>query len=220
MGLPAALRSRILPRDFYDRPAELVARELLGKVLLHASAKGARAGRVVEVEAYEGLDDPASHIGRGFTPRTRGIFGRPGLVYVYFVYGMHHCVNAIALGRSPYGAVLFRALEPLSNLPGLRDGVVMPPRGAMNGPGRLTRALGIGMELNGSDLTLGPLALLDLGVGPPPVRAGPRVGITRAPERPLRFFIPGNPYVSKPWPWGGGEMSPPEMSAKAKARFP
>ncbi len=172
------------------------------------------------MEAYEGLDDPASHIGRGFTPRTRDIFGRPGLAYVYFVYGMHYCVNAIALGRSPHGAVLFRALEPPPNLPGLPKGILRPLRGATNGPGRLTRALGIGMELNGSDLTRGPLVILDVGLGPSFVGSGPRVGITRAPERPLRFFIPGNPHVSKPWPWGKGGTPPPEASVRRKTRVP
>ncbi len=196
------LARAILPRSFYDRETALVARELLGKVLVNLSEEGPRAGIVVECEAYLGLVDPASHIGRGFTPRTAGIFGQPGMVYVYFVYGMHHCVNAVTLARPPYGAVLLRALEPLRKLPGVGGMELLPPLGRTNGPGRLTRALGIGPSHNRGDFTRGPLLLLDLGLPRGPSGRAPRVGVTRAADLPLRFYMKGNPHVSPPKPQG------------------
>jgi DNA-3-methyladenine glycosylase len=199
--LPAELRRRVVSRAFYDRDTETVARDLLGKVLLNFSPAAPRAGLVVEVEAYLGLEDPASHIGRGFTPRTQGIFGHPGKVYVYFIYGTHHCVNAVTLAREPYGAVLFRALEPLEQLPGHPGVRLGAPRSPTTGPGRLTRALGIDLSFNGGDITRGPLVVLDLGRKPPKIGRAPRVGITRAVDEPLRFYVEGNPHVSRPWPW-------------------
>ncbi len=177
-----------------------MAREMLGKVLLSATPQGLMGGKVVEAEAYLGLEDPASHIGRGLTARTQGIFGQPGMVYVYFIYGMHHCVNAVTLSRPPYGAVLLRALEPLDHLKGFPRMGVRPPGGPTNGPGLLTRAMGIDLSHNRGDFTQGPLYLLDLGLDCGPMGAARRVGISRASELPLRYYISGNPHLSSPRP--------------------
>lgn len=176
-----------------------MAKEMLGKLLVKASHDGVRGGVIVECEAYLGLDDPASHIGRGFTPRTTGIFGMPGMVYVYFIYGVHHCVNAVTLSRPPYGAVLIRGLEPISKIGKLE---LAPPLGPTNGPGRLTAALGIDLSDNKGDLTRGPVALLAAGRRRGPLGTAPRVGISRATDLPLRYFLKGNPFVSPPRPEG------------------
>jgi len=153
-----------LPRSFYERDTVTVARDLLGKVLVH----GERRARILEVEAYLGENDPAAHAYRGLTPRTRVLFGPGGHAYVYFVYGMHHCLNVSAEPPGRAGCVLLRAVEGVS------------------GPARLTRAFGVTLDHYGADLTRGPLAILD---GPPSARieTTPRIGITKAAELPLRF---------------------------------
>ncbi len=168
-----------LDRAFYARPAAQVARELLGKTL----AFGDASGRIVETEAYLGEDDGAAHSARGMTPRTRVIFGEPGHAYVYFVYGMHHCLNIVCEPEGVAGCVLIRALEGLG--------------GKANGPGKLTRALGITLAQNGVDVTRGPItihAAEDREVFEIAVSA--RIGITKSVELPLRFFIRGNRSVS------------------------
>src|SRR5579864_248606 len=137
----------ILRRDFYDRPAVEVARALLGKVLVH----GPTAGIIVETEAYLGGDDLASHSARGITDRTRVIFGPPGHAYVYLIYGMHHCLNIVAEPEGVAGCVLIRAVEPV----GAVAEIALPS----NGPGKLTRALGITLNHYGVDLTQGPITL-------------------------------------------------------------
>jgi DNA-3-methyladenine glycosylase len=175
-----------LPRSFYARPTVEVARDLLGKVIRHGRAYA----RIVETEAYLGVGDAAAHSARGPTPRTRVIFGPPGHAYVYLIYGMHYCLNIVAEPEGVAGCVLIRAVEPL--------GAIARPAVASNGPGKLTRALGITLEHYGADLTRGPIALHE----PPdqePFEIGisPRIGISQAADLPLRFFIRGNRFVSR-----------------------
>ena len=174
---------RRLNRAFYARPTVEVARGLLGKILRH----GAASARIVEVEAYLGANDAAAHSASGLTPRTRVIFGRPGHAYVYLIYGMHHCLNIVAEPEGVAGCVLIRAVEPLA-------GVNLPT----NGPGKLTRALGITLEHYGLDLTRGPITVHSAGDDAVfEIAVSPRIGIRKATELPLRFFIRGNRFVSK-----------------------
>jgi DNA-3-methyladenine glycosylase len=189
----------ILPREFYDRPTIEVAKDLLGKVVRH----GDTAGLIVETEAYLGGDDLASHSARGLTERTRVIFGPPGHAYVYLIYGMYECLNIIAEPAGVAGCVLIRAIEPTVGLdimkerrPAARD-----PRELASGPGKLTMALGITRELNGADVTRGPLTLHNLTQPRDfAIHTSPRIGITQCADWPLRFTIAGNPFVSRPWP--------------------
>ena len=152
-----ATESRVLPREFYNRDAVTVARELLGKILVH----GRTAGMIVETEAYLGGDDLAAHSARGITNRTRVIFGPPGHAYVYFIYGMHECLNLVAEPEGKPGCVLIRAAEPVAGIP------IMKRRRAKgrtveklaSGPGNLTQAFGITRAQNGVDVTHGPLVV-------------------------------------------------------------
>lgn len=162
------MNSRPLPRRFYARPTIEVARDLLGKVLVH----GNHAGAIVEVEAYLPDGDLAAHSSKGITPRTRVIFGRPGHAYVYLIYGMYECLNFVAEPEGTPGCVLIRGVE-----------------GQGDGPGKLTRAMGITRALNGADLTKGPLTVhapkrereFDIEVSP-------RIGIRQCADLPLRFL--------------------------------
>lgn len=180
-----------MPRSFYDRPTLEVARDLLGKVLVHSAAHGRRAGRIVEVEAYVGPEDRANHASRGRTLRTQIMFGPPGYAYVYLIYGMYSCLNAVTEAEGFPAAVLIRALEPLE---GISAGT--------NGPGRLCRAMGIDRSLNGADLAGESLFVEDDGVRPPPaaILAGPRVGVAYAgawAEKPWRLYLAGSPWLSR-----------------------
>jgi DNA-3-methyladenine glycosylase len=182
-----------------------VAPYLLGKLLAH----GTRVGRIVEVEAYHGELDPASHAFRGRTARNATMFGRAGLLYVYFSYGMHWCANIVCGEEGVARAVLLRALEPVSGVEEMaaaraarrRTGLAPPERDLCRGPGNLTTALGIGKDDDGVDLlsAASPIRLLDDGT-PPPIGAalamGPRVGITRAADVEWRFWVAGSRYVS------------------------
>lgn len=171
-----------LDRSFYARPTVEVARGLLGKVIRHGRA----AARIVEVEAYLGKNDAAAHSARGLTRRTRAIFGPPGHAYVYLIYGMHHCLNIVAEPEGIAGCVLIRAVEPLRGI-----------EGPANGPGKLTRALGITLEQYGADLTRGPLTVQEAEAGEVfEIAVSRRIGITKAAELPLRFYIAGNRFVS------------------------
>ena len=168
---------------FYLRPAVQVARELLGNILAFETA----SGRIVETEAYLGEDDAAAHSARGITPRTRVIFGEPGHAYIYFIYGMHNCLNIVCEPEGIAGCVLIRALEPISGLSGLA-----------NGPGKLTRALGIRIAHNGVDVTEGPITIhAPEHTEQFEIATSPRVGITKSADLPLRFFIKGNRSVSR-----------------------
>lgn len=157
----------ILPRAFYARPTVEVARGLLGKRLL----LGGHGGRILEVEAYLPLGDEAAHAWRGRTRRTEVLFGPPGHAYVFLNYGVHYCLNVVAEPEGIPGCVLIRSVE-----------------GAGDGPGKLTRALGITLEHYGADLTRGPLVIRD-APDPRSVEVTPRIGIRRSAELPLRFRI-------------------------------
>jgi len=171
---------------------------LLNKVLVH----GERAGRVVEVEAYDGQADPASHAFRGRTPRNQVMFGRPGHLYVYFTYGMHWCANVVVGPEGVAGAVLLRALAPIGGLPAMRRArpAAKTERELCSGPAKLCQALGITGTLDGADLVTGDrrIVLVDDGT-PPPHRplCGPRVGISQGTERRWRWWVEGDPNVSR-----------------------
>lgn len=192
----AVAGATVLPREFYARPTVEVARGLLGKILVHGRA----AGRIVETEAYLGLEDLAAHASRGITERTRVLFGPPGHAYVYFIYGMHECLNLVAEPDGVPGCVLVRALEPLAGIslmrrrrPGAHS-----IRDLASGPGKLTAALDITRKLYGADVTRGALTVRN-----PPADGGfdilttPRVGITHCADWPLRFVIAGSPFASR-----------------------
>jgi DNA-3-methyladenine glycosylase len=188
----------VLPRRFYARDALVVAPALVGATLVRREAEGEIGGVIVEVEAYHGALDPASHAHRGPTPRNRVMFGPPGHAYVYFVYGMHHCVNVVTGPVGEAQAVLLRAVAPSVGLARWRERRPdLPLDRAGSGPGRLARALGLtraddGLDLLGADLFLRPRR------GPaPPLARGPRIGIRLAREDPWRFWWAGHPAVSR-----------------------
>jgi DNA-3-methyladenine glycosylase len=190
-----------LERAFYDRPVLEVARDLVGCVVRH----GPTAGVIVETEAYH-HSEPACHAYVGLTPRTKTLYGPPGVAYVYRSYGIHALLNAVCEPEGEGAAVLIRALEPLDGIAAMRArrGARLRLEDLCSGPGKLTQALGIGLELNGTSLLGGPVAF------EAPVRArsaievevGPRVGITKAAELPWRFCAFGSRHVSRPWPPG------------------
>jgi DNA-3-methyladenine glycosylase len=188
--------SEVLPRSFYERPTVEVARDLLGKVLVH----GKTAGRIVEVEAYLGLDDLAAHASRGLTQRTQVLFGPPGHAYVYLIYGMYECLNLVAEPDGTPGCVLIRALEPMAGIDLMRQ---RRPRARSredlaSGPGKLTLAMAINRRHNGADLTRGSLTVRALGNEPPAeIGVSSRIGIRQCVDWPLRFFNPGNRFVSR-----------------------
>ena len=189
-----------LPRSFYDRDTTIVARELLGKLLVHVARGVKRIGKIVEVEAYLGPHDLAAHSARGLTERTKVMFGPPGHAYVYLIYGMYHCLNVVTEREGHASAVLLRALEPVENLDG-----------RTKGPGLLCRAMHVDRRLNGHDLLSdnffiaapvfrgaakdGPLKTESFTI----VRR-PRIGVDYArhwAKRPLRFYIKNNPFISR-----------------------
>lgn len=190
---------RALSASFYDRPTERVARDLLGAVLEHASPEGFASGRIVETEAYLGPDDPACHAVVGRTERTWNLHGPPGVAYVYFIYGVHWCFNAVTREEGHGSAVLVRAVEPVRGVELMRRrrGMVRRDIDLTNGPGKLCQALGITGALDGARLDRGALRIL---VGEPlpdaDVDVTARVGITKAADWPLRWVVRGNPYVS------------------------
>lgn len=193
-------RAPALPVSFYDRPAEVVARELLGTTLVCRTDDGIAAGRIVETEAYLGPHDPACHAAAGVTSRTRILYGPPGVAYVYFIYGMHWCMNAVVRENGFGAAVLLRALEPVSGVPLMRERrrAARHVRDLARGPGNLCRALGIDGSHNGLSLSRGKLRILaGAEVPDEEVSIGPRIGIRKAAEWPLRFWVTGNASVSR-----------------------
>ncbi len=192
---PPGRREQARLSALLGRPTVEAARALLGCVLVRRLGDRLIAARLVETEAYLGPLDPAAHSFAGRTPRTEPLWGEPGTLYVYFVYGMHHCLNIAVDRRGFPGCVLLRAAQPLE------DSGLAP--GACCGPGRLCRALGIDTRLSGRHL-FEPQPALTLREGPPPARVveAPRVGITKATERLLRFYDPDSPAVSAPRPAG------------------
>jgi DNA-3-methyladenine glycosylase len=187
----------VVPRDFYRRDPREVAPELLNKVLVH----GTRAGRIVEVEAYCGSEDPGAHTYRGMTERNRTMFGPPGGLYVYFTYGMHWCANAVCGDEGVGVAVLLRALAPLEGLDEMRAArpAARRDRDLCSGPAKLCQALGIDGGFDGSDLVRGDrdVRIVDDGVAPPtaPVQTL-RIGLTAGAEHPWRWYVAGDPNVS------------------------
>jgi len=198
------VRGRPLPRDFYLRPTLRVARALLGKILVHETAAGTTAGRIVEVEAYRGPKDRAAHSSGGRrTPRNEVMYGPPGHAYVYFIYGIHHCMNVVCQPPDIPEAVLLRALEPVEGetLMRRRRGLADAPAWRLcRGPGALCQAMGIGRPQNGSDLVRGALRVLDAPDVPPGrVARTPRIGVDYAgvdAARPWRFVTRGTRAVS------------------------
>ncbi|MGO9027716.1 MAG: DNA-3-methyladenine glycosylase [Acidimicrobiales bacterium] len=187
-----------VPRQLLAGDAASVAPTLLNKVLV----KGDRAGRIVEVEAYGGAHDPASHAYRGRSPRNEVMFGGPGLLYVYFTYGMHWCANVVCGPVGEAQAVLVRALVPLTGIEAMQADrpAARQVRDLCNGPAKLCQALGIGGLDNGVDLVSGEGAImvLDDGVAPPRRPGnGVRIGISVATERTMRWWVPDEPCVSK-----------------------
>lgn len=197
-----SVRHRPLPPSFFDRKAETVARELLGSLLVSDSAEGLCVGRIVETEAYPGPHDPASHASRsvGRTARNDPMFGPPGTIYIHLNYGVHWCLNAVVGSEGHPAAVLIRAVEPVEGLelmrsrrPRRRD------RELTNGPGKLTKAMGIGPTVQRLRLTGGPPLFIAVGEAVPTsavVRAR-RVGISKGAEAEWRFYDGRSPWVSR-----------------------
>lgn len=188
------MKLRTLPRAFYERPTETVAKDLLGKVIVRRPDAGGPPllARIVEVEAYLGERDQASHARRGPTPRAAIMFGPPGHVYTYLIYGIHVCLNFVAKPDGVAGAVLIRAAEPM--------GWSADPR-LLAGPGKLCRALGIALAHKGLDLAdpAGAISVADDRSPPPRAARSARIGVDYAGDwagRPLRFFVQGHPSVS------------------------
>jgi DNA-3-methyladenine glycosylase len=199
-----ALASRadrfVTDRAWFDRPSPEVARDLLGMRLVHSTPEGSTVARIVEVEAYQGPEDLAAHSSHGRTARNAVMFGPPGHIYVYFVYGMHHCMNIVCGPGEKPEAVLIRAaaIEEGLALAQARRGAV-PQRRLAAGPGNLAKALGIDRALNGADLLRGPLRLA-WGEAPGEVVRRPRIGVDYAgawAARPLRFLVRDDPHVSR-----------------------
>jgi DNA-3-methyladenine glycosylase len=182
--------------DFFARPAQELAPDLLSCVLLH----GETAGMLVETEAYLGTGDLAAHASRGLTPRTQVIFGPAGRAYVYFIYGMHECLNVVADRDGVPGCVLIRALEPLCGLEQMfqRRNWNGPATGLANGPGKLTQALAITRDSYGARLDRGPLRIRRWREPPRfDIAVTPRIGISQCGDWPLRFIWAGHPCVSR-----------------------
>ena len=208
LSLQQILQAKILARKFFNRDAVTVARELLGKLLIRRQGQRSLAGRVVETEAYLGPDDPAAHAFSGRTARNSVLFGPPGHAYVYFIYGNHFCLNVSCMQDGRGEGVLFRALEPaygikaMARQRGLELSASSPIaklRMISSGPGRMSEAMEITRERdNDKDLTSrsSDLWLADDGFRPAAIVATPRIGITKAVDRPLRFVIARNAYVS------------------------
>jgi DNA-3-methyladenine glycosylase len=191
--------SAALPARFYDRDTEQVARDLLGAVLRCTTPTGAASGRIVETEAYLGEHDLACHAAAGLTARTMWLYGAPGTAYVYFIYGVHWCFNAVTRAVGSPSAVLVRAVEPLDGVELMRErrGEVRD-RDLTNGPGKLCEALGITGALNGQPLRKSAIEILRGEEIPDSrVRVTPRIGITKSAEWPLRWLVLDNAYVSK-----------------------
>jgi DNA-3-methyladenine glycosylase len=187
---------RILRRAFYERPTVEVARDLLGKALVHGPA----AGIIVETEAYLGGDDLAAHSARGITNRTRVIFGPPGHAYVYFIYGMYECLNIVAEPEGAPGCVLVRAVEPVAGIEIMqrRRPAARRVEDLASGPGKLTLAMGITRAHNGADLTRGALVVREPGeTRHVEIDVTARVGIRECADWPLRFVVRGNRFVSQ-----------------------
>jgi DNA-3-methyladenine glycosylase len=204
-------RVTLLTADFYNRDPRRVARALLGKLLIRKSRRGILAGRIVETEAYLGTGDAAAHSAPGKTARNAVLFGPPGYAYVYFIYGNHYCLNVSCLPDGVAGGVLFRAFEPVEGINQMAEarGIELPKdtklwkisllKKISSGPGRMSEALDVTRERdNGKSLVSGrsDLRIVDDGYRVRKVTVTPRIGIVKAADELLRYFIAGNPFVS------------------------
>jgi DNA-3-methyladenine glycosylase len=208
--------NRRLNRSFFNRSTLKVAKELLGKYLVVKQGGNYVSGKIVETEAYIGPNDPASHAYRGMTPRNRIMFGHPGYAYVYFTYGMHHCLNFVTERKGFPAAVLVRALEPADGIEIMkkRRKIVENPalrsessgsktkggndlKNLTNGPAKLCQALGIDRTLNGADLCSDVIYVEDRGNKPIKIVSSYRMGITEGKDKKWRFYIENNKFVSK-----------------------
>lgn len=184
-----------MDKTYFDQPTVEVAKRLLGQLLVHRSPEGLTSGIIVETEAYLGLNDPASHAYRGQTPRNSPMFGPGGHAYVYFTYGMHYCFNVVT--DYPGEAVLIRALEPVEGISLMKARRELDDLNRLcKGPACVVKAMGITKEYNGISLAGEPLTIESTDVMPP-ISISKRIGISKAIDEPLRFYISGNPFVSK-----------------------
>ena len=191
-----------IPRLFYSRPALDVASDLLGKILVRRLGRRILSGKIVETEAYVGPHDLACHASKGHTLRTSVMFGPPGYAYVYMIYGFYFCLNVVTESVGYPAAVLIRAVEPLENVDLMRELRNNPQRetNIASGPGKLCMAMSVDKQLNGADLTGTTIWIEDRKLDPGPIRTSPRVGVDYAGEykdKPWRFFVDGNPHVSR-----------------------
>jgi DNA-3-methyladenine glycosylase len=213
-------RAATLPVSFFNRPAEQVARELLGTRVISLVDGERTIGRIVETEAYLGYDDPASHGYRHRrNQRNAALFGSPGTWYVYLSYGMHWCANLVCEEEGKASAVLLRALEPLEGIEMMRHrrGCVAD-RELCSGPGKLCQALGITRSLDGASMSNGLVLVAPPEDGPPPVIVtSPRIGITKAADWPLRFTVAGSTWISRRG-WDPGRPRAPRNPAKANGQ--
>jgi len=208
-------RYQPLARSFYTRPTIELAPDLLGRLLVRLMPDGTvLAGRIVETEAYLGRGDAACHSERGRTDANAPIWGPPGHAYVYLCYGFYPLMNIVAETDGVAGCVLLRALEPVEGIETMRHlrPAAQNHRDLCRGPGKLCQALAIGLEFNRCDLTQGILFVDRAEVPRPACQTTPRIGIIKAADQPLRYLIPGNPYVSAAKP------GPPKKKAKRTAK--
>jgi DNA-3-methyladenine glycosylase len=212
-----------LSREFFNRDPITVGRELLGKLLMRREGRALLAGRIVEDEAYLGQEDPAAHAYAGRTARNFVLFGPPGHAYVYFIYGNHYCLNVSCEPEGHAGCVLFRALEPLTGIEemaearGIRIEAAHHLRLLTSGPGRLAQAFSITRERdNGCDLSSsnGSLWIGDDGYGARKIRLTARIGISKAADKNLRYFLEGSPFVSGP-----RALPPPRKSSAMRQKW-
>jgi DNA-3-methyladenine glycosylase len=191
------MKSR-LNRKFYNRPTLKVAKEFLGKYLVVEKGGNYVSGKIVETEAYIGPNDPASHAYRGMTPRNKIMFGDPGYAYVYFIYGMHHCLNFVTERKGFPAALLIRALEPADGIEIMKKRrKVEHLKNLTNGPAKLCQALGIDRTLNGVDLCSDLIYVEDRGNNPIKIASSSRMGITEGRDKKWRFYVEDNKFVSK-----------------------
>lgn len=203
-----ATKSRLLARKFFNRDPRQVGRELLGKIIVRTVGRKVLAGRIVEVEAYLGAGDAAAHAAAGRTPRNDVLFGPPGHAYIYFIYGVHYCLNISCMPDGEPGCILVRALEPLTgiaemararDLDSLDPASVRDLRKLLSGPGKLCEALGITRPRDNAKDMLSPrsdLQVRDDGFRPPAILVTPRIGITKSADLALRYVVPESPFLS------------------------
>ena len=209
-GLKSPAGAKLLTRRFFNRDPRLVSPDLLGKLIVRKEGRNLIAGRIVEVEAYLGADDLAAHAAAGRTARNDVLWGPPGHAYVYFIYGVHYCLNISCLPDGEAGGILIRALEPVSGLEAMAAArelgdldfdSVRDLRKLASGPGRLSEALGVTRPRdNGKDMVAPgcDLQVRDDGFVPDEIQTTPRIGITKSADMPLRYVIAGSKFLSRP----------------------